>query len=221
MFTPYFREWSNMRHHKGKSFISPPRLFRAERALYFPNLRGRTLASKKDTDTTPVVSGKISIVSVFSSTWAERQIATFVGEKQHPALYDVFRDSGIEGGIQKVEINVEENSLKAWLIKLFLPLLRRKLPKEAHGRYFIVRRGVTDEIRDSIGLLNSKVGYVYLLDRDCKIRWAGSGISLPEENTGLLKGARRLLEDWRKEKQTSSLPERPEVEEEARVAAAA
>lgn len=191
-----------MRHQKGKSFISPPRLFRAERALYFPNLRGRTLASpsREEVDTTPVLENKISVVSVFSSTWAERQVATFVSEKHNPELFDVFREGrGKDGiGVQKVDVNVEENTLKAWLIRLFVPSLRRKMPVEQHGKYFVVRRGVSDEIRDAMGLLNSKVGYVYLLDRECRIRWAGSGIALPDERSGLVKGLRRLLDDQRK-----------------------
>src|SRR4051812_48488948 len=66
--TPYFREWTNMRHQKGKTFLSNPKLFKADRALYFPNLRGATLASpsqRKGTDTTPVLRDKISVVSMF------------------------------------------------------------------------------------------------------------------------------------------------------------
>jgi hypothetical protein len=32
---PYFREWSNLRFAEGKTFVSNPRLFKADRALYF------------------------------------------------------------------------------------------------------------------------------------------------------------------------------------------
>ncbi|KAF3360400.1 Putative 26S proteasome complex subunit sem-1 [Verticillium dahliae VDG1] len=42
--------------------------------------------------------------------------------------------------------------------------LRRRLAASEWGRYFLVRRPVTPEISESIGLLNSKVGYVYLVD---------------------------------------------------------
>ena len=77
--------------------------------------------------------------------------------------------------LQRVDINVEEDLLKASLIRLFMPSLRRKLPAAQHERYFLVRRGLTDEIREGIGMLNGKVGYVYLVDNECRIRWAGSG----------------------------------------------
>ncbi|KAK3099055.1 Mitochondrial ATPase complex subunit atp10, partial [Teratosphaeriaceae sp. CCFEE 6253] len=40
---PYFRDWSNMRFHKGKVFVAPERLFRGDVALWFPNFFGRTL----------------------------------------------------------------------------------------------------------------------------------------------------------------------------------
>ncbi|KAI9872123.1 MAG: Mitochondrial ATPase complex subunit atp10 [Pleopsidium flavum] len=202
---PYFREWTNMRYQKGKTFIAPSKLFRGDKALYFPNLNGITLASPSDPqDTTTVLGDKISVVSVFSSTWAERQAATFVSENENKALHEALREG--QAIAQRVDINIEENALKAGLIRLFMPGLRRQIPKDAHGRYFVIRRGVTDDIKDKIGLLNGKVGYVYLVDRECKIRWAGSGRAEPQEKEGLVRGVSRLVEDWRnrrKEKEST------------------
>ncbi|KZF22274.1 putative F1F0 ATP synthase assembly protein Atp10, partial [Xylona heveae TC161] len=209
---PYFREWSNMRYSKGKSFISNPRLFRADKALYFPNFHGTTLASPKQAmDTTPVLENKVSIISVFSGTWAERQTSSFISENDNPELQEVLKDGA--GIAQNVYINVEENALKAGLIHIFMSGIRKQLPEDAHRRYFLVRRGLTDDIRDSIGLLNSKVGYVYLVDSDCKIRWAGSGVGDAEEKEGLAKGVRRLIDEWRKKSQSGSEKNTPIVEE--------
>ncbi|RFU36017.1 hypothetical protein B7463_g338, partial [Scytalidium lignicola] len=200
MSTPYYREWSNMRHHKGKSFVAPPKLFRADRALYFPNFHGRTLIKdKKLRDTTSVLEDKVSVVSIFNSAWAENQAATFASEKQNPELHQVLEYN--KDVAQKIQINIEDNFMKAWIIKLFRPRLRRRLRKEDWDRYFVVRKGVTDENKDAIGLLNSKVGYTYLLDGDCKIRWAGSGNAEPDEKEGLVKGLRRLVEEYRNRKQ--------------------
>ncbi|KAA6410937.1 MAG: F1F0 ATP synthase assembly protein [Lasallia pustulata] len=194
---PYFREWTNMRYHKGKTFVSNPRLFRADKALYFPNLQGITLATPRQLcDTTPVLKDRVSIVSVFSETWAERQVATFVGEKENPELQAVLREG--KGVAQRVEINYEPSAIKAALIRLFMPGLRRRMDKDAHGRYFVVRRGVTEEMRDDVGWINSKVGYVYLVDRECKIRWAGSGRAEAGEKAGLVAGVRRLVEEYKK-----------------------
>lgn len=83
--------------------------------------------------------------------------------------------------------------MRAALIGLFMGSLRRLLGEENWGKYFLVRRPVSDEIREAIGLLNAKVGYVYLVDKDCRIRWAGSGNSEPGERHGLVTATRRLL----------------------------
>lgn len=183
-----------MRHHKGKSFLAPPRLFKSEKALYFPNLYGQTLIKKSaPRDTTPVLEGKVSIISVFSSAWAEKQAASFVAEKNNPELHQVVKGSG--GVAQMVQINIEENAMKAMLIRLFMPSLRRRIAVPDWGRYFVVRRGLTEEIRDAIGLLNSKVGYIYLLDRNCRIRWAGSGVCEGDEKDGLVRSTKRLVEE--------------------------
>ena len=56
-------------------------------------------------------------------------------------------------------------------------------------------RGLTEDIRDAMGLLNSQVGYVYLLDPECRIRWAGSGYAWPGEVDSLNAGIKRLLEE--------------------------
>ena len=50
-------------------------------------------------------------------------------------------------------------------------------------------------MRDAMGLLNSKVGYTYLLDGACRIRWAGSGIAEGDEREGLVRGVRKLIEE--------------------------
>lgn len=183
-----------MRLHKGKSFLAPPRLFKKERALYFPNFYGQTLTKDQKTrDTTSVLENKISVVSVFSSAWAENQAATFATEKHNPGLCEILRKC--EDIAQLVHINVEENFLKAMIVKLFMPSLRNKINTDSWGRYFLVRRGISDNTRDAIGLLNSKVGYTYLLDEECKIRWAGSGPAEEDEKKSLVKGLRQLVEE--------------------------
>jgi mitochondrial ATPase complex subunit ATP10 len=191
---PYFRDWNNLQFHDGKSFVAPPRLFKADKSLYFPNFFGRTLLKDgKSRDTTTVLEGKASVVAVFSSQWAENQVASFISEKSNPALHQALEASS--GRAQIVRINVEENTLKAWLIRLFMGSLRRRIGRPGWGKYFVVKKGITTEIRESIGLLNSKVGYTYLLDHKCRIRWAGSGESEQAEKESLVKGVQRIVNE--------------------------
>lgn len=183
-----------MRLHQGKTFLSPPKLFKAETALYFPNMMGYTLASPSSlASTTSVLEGKTSIVSVFSSVWAERQTQSFVGKAQNPELArELERLRG--RGLQSVSINIEEDWLKAGLVRFFLPWEKRRVEQAQWGRNFVVRRGIGEEVRQSIGLANGKVGYVYLVDGACKIRWAGSGNADLGEAEGLVGSVKRLVE---------------------------
>ncbi|MCJ1388602.1 Mitochondrial ATPase complex subunit atp10 [Xylographa bjoerkii] len=195
---PYFREWTNMQYSKGKTFLAPQTLIRAHKALYFPNLHGSTLHSPSRS-TTPLLRGKISLVALFCGTWAEHQIQTFLGSPlaPHPALAPFLTTH--PDILQRVDVNLEDNFLKASLIRLFMPNLRRKLPQAQHERYFLVRRGMTDEIREGIGMLNGKVGYVYLVDSECRIRWAGSGRAGEGEIDSLAKGVGRLVGEWQRD----------------------
>lgn len=182
-----------MRHHRGKTFLSPPKPFKSEAALYFPNMQGYTIGTPSMVaDTTNVLNGRTSIVSVFSGTWAERQTQTFVGEEQNPELAKEVERLGKEG-LQRVWINIEEDWMKAGLIRLFLGGLRKRLKPGEWGRSFVVRRGVEEDVKMSVGMANGKVGYVYLVDWGCRIRWAGSGDAEEGEREGLLACVRRLI----------------------------
>lgn len=207
MSKPYFRDWSNLKFHSGKSFLAPPRPFKADFSLYFPNLQGRTL-SKDDPnphkDTTPILEGKASVIAVFSSAWAEGQAASFVSQPANPALHGILSRDGSRA--QLVQLNVEDNWFKAWLVRRFFGSLRRKLGKASWDRYFLIRKGVTDDIRERIGLLNSKVGYTYVVDHHCRIRWVGSGEAEGDEREGLVKAVQRVLGEMEKEATEPAAP---------------
>lgn len=78
---------------------------------------------------------------------------------------------------------------------MFMGSLRKQYGEEGYGRYFLVKRRVPDLIRESIGLLNGKVGYTYLVDAECRIRWAASGPSTPDEMDGFTRGMQKLAKE--------------------------
>ncbi|KAL9604504.1 MAG: hypothetical protein Q9219_000469 [cf. Caloplaca sp. 3 TL-2023] len=204
---PYFRDWSRTKFHQGKTFIAPSRIFRAEKSLYFPNLVGATLASPKTpSSTTSVLRDCISIVSVYSGRWAELQTHSFVDEKSHPELVDVLATDRRENGpLQKVEINIEEDWMKAWIVRTFMGGIKKQRREEDWRRYFLVTKGITDEMKETIGMGNAKVGYVYLVDQLCRIRWAGSANADEVEKEGLRRGVRRLVDVWREEREPARI----------------
>jgi mitochondrial ATPase complex subunit ATP10 len=203
---PYFQEWKRLEHWKGKSFVGPERLFKRERALWFPNLWGWTLArdGAEGRDTTPVLRGKVSLVGIQSGVWAEEQVRTFLGEKENPELKGIAE--GSRGLVQKVEVNIQDHWFRALLVKMFKNNLRKSRPESEWGKYFTVRlgrdtgKGLTEDIRDAMGLLNSQVGYVYLLDTECRIRWAGSGHAWEGENKSLNAGVMKLVQEAKESK---------------------
>ncbi|CAK7211201.1 Mitochondrial ATPase complex subunit atp10 [Sporothrix bragantina] len=208
MVKPYFRDWTNLQFYEGKTFISPPRLFRNDVSLYFPNLVGQRLlsadkaaAKSAQNDTTPMFEqNAATIVAFFSSLWAENQVRSFVSADANPELAEVLTANSGPGKAQLMHINYEDNAMKAWLVRRFTSSLKKRIDKRDWEQYMLVTQGVTDDIRENIGLLNAKVGYVYLVDKDCRIRWAGSGPSQPEERHSLVKGVQRLLAEAKTER---------------------
>ncbi|QIX02468.1 hypothetical protein AMS68_007985 [Peltaster fructicola] len=202
---PYFRDWSNLEFHEGKQFFANDRLFRAEHALFIPNFYGKTLRrdnaaiNRSDgygglgRDTCEVMKGKVSVFSISSSLWAETQVNSFISKKSNPELHEIVKQH--RDIAQFVEINREENNIKWWLVQFFAANLRRKKSLEEQSRYFMVRRGVNDIMKEAIGLLNDKVGYVYLVDAQCRLRWAGNATAEPKEILSLNKGIQRLISE--------------------------
>lgn len=213
---PYFRDWSNLRFSKGKIFKCNERLFRADVSLWFPNFYGKPLAKGLDRierkdgykglgrDTVDVMWGKVSVVSIVSSMWAKAQVDSFTSTEQNPELQEVIHEN--KDVSQLVWINMENNWIKWWLLQLFRNNLRKGLSAEEQRRYFMVRRGVSDVMKEAVGLLNDKVGFVYLVDEDCKIRWAGSAEAEAGERESMVRCLRKLVQEARapREKRTDS-----------------
>lgn len=150
-----------------------------------------------DKDTTDVLQGRVSIVLVYSGQWAQGQTDSFLSETQNPELVRLLKAQ--PRSIQKVEINVEETRGRAALVWMFVRGLRNVRMSDDWGRYFVVRRGLTEDVRMNMGFFNGKVGYVYLVDWDCRIRWAGSGEAARGEKEGMVASAKRLLNAYKME----------------------
>ena len=85
---------------------------------------------------------------------------------------------------QYIQINVQENLLKALLVKLYARSLWTLIPPEQRPNYLISSQNL-EYLRDPMGMTNSKVGYVYLIDENLRIRWAGSAEATQEEAQSL------------------------------------
>jgi ATPase complex subunit ATP10 len=70
--------------------------------------------------------------------------------------------------------------LKAFLVNLFVRQLREAVPRELHDTYLISTQNM-EYIREPLGMTNSQVGYVYLVDENLRIRWAACAEPTQEE----------------------------------------
>jgi ATPase complex subunit ATP10 len=170
------------------------------------------------------MKGKISIVSIVSNMWAKQQVDSFISSKQNPELHSILEEN--KDLAQMVWLNLESNVLKWWLLRLSASNMRQGLSKKEQRRYFMVRRGVSDIMKEAIGLLNDKVGYVYVVDDECRIRWAGSAEAEPEERESMVRCLQRLIREtkmpFEKRAEASELEDAvEEVTDEGRSAAAA
>lgn len=67
---------------------------------------------------------------------------------------------------------------------MFTRNLRAVTPPEMQPNYLVSSQNM-EYVRDPLGMTNSKVGYVYLVDENLKIRWGGSADATLEEAQAL------------------------------------
>jgi mitochondrial ATPase complex subunit ATP10 len=187
----HIRDYRNITKAKGggKFYLANPLLYKSSQALYWPNFKGRTL-QREDADTTTLMKGRISIVSLFQRQWAYAQTQSYVGIKGHPELAQMIEEN--RDIVQNMEISMENVQSVSILGRLFEWNLRRGRTDEEQDRYFMTQ-GIPVVIRESLGIMNNSVGYVFLVDQKCKIRWSACAEALPEEKESLFKGLRSLI----------------------------
>lgn len=179
MAKSHFADIYKFRETLGKSWIAPRAYFRADKALFFPNFIGRTATSKTKRGTTSVIrSQKVSIIRIFTS---------ISGEKQADSYFDKPQDEIVEDGFQIIDINLPDDFVKEFIVSLFSGKIKSKFQKNPQraDRYFIARKGVSKEVKAAINLENKFTGYIYVVDQNCKIRWAACGNATEEEKAAL------------------------------------
>ncbi|KZP18123.1 hypothetical protein FIBSPDRAFT_829636 [Athelia psychrophila] len=185
----YFSDLNATRRHGGKTWIAPTVMIREDKSLYFPDVLGSALDGSGKKHTTDMCKGRISIVSMLSSKISEIHVAGFTGAtharfSSHP-LYT------------PVSINLQENLLKSFLVSLFLSSIRKQVAPDLHATYLVSGQNM-EYVREPLGLVNKHVGYVYLLDENLKVRWAGCADAKPEEARALESCTSVLLDRLQK-----------------------
>lgn len=139
--------------------------------------------------------GKISVVSYARERWARGQADSFVADEHNPELARLLEEHKGEVEVQRLWINFEEEWLKKIIMYLFFWYAKRRAGKEAANN-LVVTSGIDREfLMNHLGIMNTRVGHVYLVDAQCKIRWVGNGDAYPEEKDYLVKVMKRLIQE--------------------------
>ncbi|KAI9486010.1 MAG: ATP10 protein-domain-containing protein [Benjaminiella poitrasii] len=172
----YFADVHEMRKHGGKMYFASSQLIKPEKAGYMPNFEAQTLLKQK-INTTEKLVGKTTLMTFVSASFGTPHVDSFV--KPFLEKYNGSKN------IQVVEVNVQENMLKQLLLKVFIPSLRRKLPQERKENYCLILKDIS-RIRKVLGMSNQYIGYAFLVDENCKIRWTAHGEATSEEIGNML-----------------------------------
>jgi len=129
-------------------------------------------------------AGKVSVIAMLSTKISELHTASYTR-----SLNGLYRGHPV---YQYIQINLQENILKSILVNIFLSSLRSKIPPYQHTRYLVSRQNM-EYVREPLGMTNSRIGYVYLVDENLKIRWAACADAKKEEKEALIRCAGVLL----------------------------
>ncbi len=106
---------------------------------------------------------------------------------------------------QYAQVNLQENVLKSFLVNIFLNSLRKVIPKELQSTYLVSSQNM-EYVRDALGMTNTRVGYVFLIDENLKIRWGGCADATDEEVLSLESCTGVLLKRLERKKKLKPHP---------------
>lgn len=186
----------------------------AQKALYLPNVAGKSLDDGSTKNTTEMCFGKVTVLAM---------LGTRVSEVSHVVLRSpLHRASQVKinakGFVdptharyashplyQYVQVNLQENILKSFLVNIFLNSLRKVIPKELQSTYLVSSQNM-EYVRDALGMTNSRVGYVFLIDENLRIRWGGCADATDEEARSLESCTGVLLKRLERKKKMKGHP---------------
>ncbi|KAG0341930.1 Mitochondrial ATPase complex subunit atp10 [Podila humilis] len=183
----YFAEFSEINKTGAKLWRATTSMVNADKALYMPNIIGTSLKSSELIELVDVLRGKISLVAISGTRFGEEHNETYM--KPFLSKWPAGKDSKV----QLVELNIQENPLKAGLVRIMVPFVKKSIPEERHANYILHYKSIK-HLKEPLSMQNSYLGYVFLVDSNCKIRWGAHGPASEIEVQTLLDSVQRLTE---------------------------
>lgn len=183
--------------NNGKMFISPPSYWRADKALYFPHLKGTTLSGLSE-NLEEKLRGKTSIIRMFTNKVGDDLVKQYFYNKELNLDY-LGKDHELlnKSNTQIVEVSLTENLFKSIVVNLSKYKLKSLIPESRHSNYFICSRAqLPYTIREILQINNIYTGYVFVVDPNLKIRWMACGGASTEEFKTLWKCVRGVRKEF-------------------------
>ncbi|EIW67444.1 hypothetical protein TREMEDRAFT_17176, partial [Tremella mesenterica DSM 1558] len=182
----YFHDYNRARSaNGGKLWTAPPVLIREDMAQYFPDIQGKALTGET-VHTTDLLLGKVTLLAILSTRLSEEHVSSF--------CQPVLDDWSTSPLFSHVQINHQDNLLKSLLLNFLVSSLKRTVPENRWGTYMISGGEWSSyDMTSPLGIENKLLGYVYLIDPNAKIRWAGNAMASEEEVDNLRRATAVLM----------------------------
>jgi hypothetical protein len=126
---------------------------------------------------------KVSLVSFVFSAYGDPHVKSFV---------DAFRKEFNDERVGLINMQVEENKFKQPIVWMMRPFFRMSVPKDKRDCIFTLSEDISKQ-RKMVGMTNSVLGWVNLVDSTGKIRWQAHGIATEKELATLIALTKSLL----------------------------
>ncbi|KAJ3161385.1 Mitochondrial ATPase complex subunit atp10 [Geranomyces michiganensis] len=179
----YWDDYKEAARKGQKLWEAPRRLRHAHASPVIPNPESKSLTGETTDPLTLIRGKKASLVTFMFSAFGEAHVKSYTGR-----FLEEFKDSP---DVQLVQMNVEENWLKAPVLRALTPFVRRKVPVELRANYLMHFKSI-QEARRAAGMSNTVLGWVNLVDSDGKIRWQAHGPAKEHELDSMIRLTRNL-----------------------------
>ena len=92
-----------------------------------PNIIGTSLKTSEPVELVDLLKGRISLVAISGTRFGEEHINTFM-----TPFLSKWSANAKDSKVQLVELNIQENPLKAGLVRMMVPFVKKTIPEERH-----------------------------------------------------------------------------------------
>uniref|UniRef100_A0A7S3G581 Uncharacterized protein n=1 Tax=Palpitomonas bilix TaxID=652834 RepID=A0A7S3G581_9EUKA len=179
----YFQDYADLQKNKGKYFLAESKLEELSKSSFIPDMEGANLKGES-AELKKRCKGKTSVLFL-----SFRDSATPMIEEWRKVV-DNYK--GIKN-FQVFEVTFLDGPLLGLMSGLLRATIAKNTPPELHASTFVVK-GNSGAARRELQMENRLTAYVWLVDKNGRIRWRAVGAPAEQELEGLHKLAKQLSE---------------------------